>query len=54
VLRLLSEGHTTQEIAAALFISPRTASTHAMNILSKLEVSSRTAAVGLALRLGIV
>ena len=54
VLRLLAEGATTRQIAASLFISPRTASTHVTNILSKLGVTSRTAAVAYALRIGLV
>ncbi|MGI8485549.1 MAG: LuxR C-terminal-related transcriptional regulator, partial [Thermomicrobiales bacterium] len=54
VLRLLAEGETTRQIAASLFISPRTASTHVTNILSKLGVTSRTAAVAYALRIGLV
>jgi predicted ATPase/DNA-binding CsgD family transcriptional regulator len=54
VLRLLVEGKSTQEISDALFISPRTTTTHVANILGKLDVSSRTAAVAHALREGIV
>lgn len=54
VLRLLAEGETTRQIASSLCISPRTASTHVTNILSKLGVTSRTAAVAYALRIGLV
>lgn len=54
VLRLLLAGQSTREIAATLYISPRTASTHVTNILSKLGVTSRAAAVAHALRSGIV
>ncbi|HVL23413.1 MAG TPA: response regulator transcription factor, partial [Thermomicrobiales bacterium] len=54
VLRLLAQGRSTQEIADALFISPRTAGTHITNILGKLELTSRTAAVAHAMRTGIV
>ncbi len=50
VLRLLTEGRSDKEIAAALFISPRTASKHVAAILGKLGVESRTAAATLALR----
>jgi non-specific serine/threonine protein kinase len=48
VLRLLTEGKSNEEIGAALFISPRTASTHVANILGKLGVGSRAAAVAVA------
>ncbi|MEA2598866.1 MAG: hypothetical protein QOF01_5335, partial [Thermomicrobiales bacterium] len=53
VLRLLVEGRTNVEIAAALFISPRTASTHVANILGKFGVDSRAGAVSQAFRLGL-
>ncbi len=53
VLRLLVEGRTNVEIADALFISPRTASTHVANILGKLGVDSRAGAVSQAFRLGL-
>ena len=36
VLRLLVEGHTDREIAAALFVSPRTVGGHVSRILAKL------------------
>ncbi|MGB3306272.1 MAG: tetratricopeptide repeat protein [Thermomicrobiales bacterium] len=54
VLRLLVDGNSTREIAEHLFISPRTASTHVTNILGKLGVTSRTAAVAYAMRTGVV
>jgi non-specific serine/threonine protein kinase len=50
VLRLLVSGRSNQEIAEALFISRATARTHVANILSKLDVSSRTAAADVAHR----
>lgn len=50
VLALLAQGNSTTQIAEQLFVSPRTATTHINNILGKLGVSSRTAAVALALR----
>jgi predicted ATPase/DNA-binding CsgD family transcriptional regulator len=53
VLRLLAEGRSNAEIADALFISPRTASTHLVNIFAKLEVDSRASAVARAFQLGI-
>ena len=54
VLRLLVDGHTDREIAATLFISPRTAQNHVANIFAKLDVSTRTAAVATALQTGLV
>jgi DNA-binding CsgD family transcriptional regulator len=50
VLDLLAEGRSNREIAAALFISPKTASVHVSNILGKLGASSRTEAAAIARR----
>jgi DNA-binding CsgD family transcriptional regulator len=54
VLRLVAVGQTDQEIAAALFISHATARTHTRNILAKLDVSSRAAAVAYGLHNGLI
>jgi DNA-binding CsgD family transcriptional regulator len=53
VLRLVASGQSNRDIAAALFISPKTASVHVSNILAKLGAATRTeaAAKALALRL---
>jgi DNA-binding NarL/FixJ family response regulator len=40
VLRLVAAGCSNPEIAAELFISPRTASVHVSDILAKLQVAS--------------
>jgi DNA-binding NarL/FixJ family response regulator len=48
VLRLVAAGRTNREIAATLFISPKTASVHVSNILGKLGVASRTQAAARA------
>ncbi|HMH89786.1 MAG TPA: AAA family ATPase [Streptosporangiaceae bacterium] len=48
VLRLLAVGHSNREIAAELFIAPKTASVHVSNILGKLGASSRTEAAAIA------
>lgn len=53
VLRLVVEGRSNQEIAAELFISPRTATNHVVNIMNKLGVESRTAAATWAVRHGL-
>ncbi len=50
VLRLLADGRSDREIAAALFISPATATTHVRNLLAKLGVGSRMAAAAYAHR----
>jgi len=52
VLELLAEGHSNREIAAKLFIAPKTASVHVSNILGKLGASSRTEAAAIAYREG--
>jgi DNA-binding CsgD family transcriptional regulator/tetratricopeptide (TPR) repeat protein len=54
VLALVAAGHSNGQIAAALFISPKTASVHVSNILAKLGVSGRVAAAGIAHRLGLL
>jgi non-specific serine/threonine protein kinase len=54
VLRLMVAGRSNPEIAAALFVSPRTAQTHVGNILAKFGVESRTEAAAHAVRLGLV
>jgi DNA-binding NarL/FixJ family response regulator len=52
VLRLIAAGRTNAEIAQALFISPRTASTHASHILNKLGLESRAELIAFAHREG--
>jgi DNA-binding CsgD family transcriptional regulator len=54
VLQLLSDGASNQEIADKLFISRLTVKNHVTGILTKLNVSSRTAAVSYAHRHGLV
>jgi DNA-binding CsgD family transcriptional regulator len=53
VLRLVAAGRSNPQIATELFISPKTASVHVSNIISKLSVSSRVEAAALAHRLGL-
>ena len=53
VLRLLAQGLSDRDIAAALFISPRTASAHVSHLLAKLGVDSRSAAAAFAVRHGL-
>jgi NarL family two-component system response regulator LiaR len=54
VLALMVEGLNNTQIAGRLTVSPSTIKSHVSNILSKLGVSSRTEAVTLALRHGLV
>jgi predicted ATPase/DNA-binding CsgD family transcriptional regulator len=54
VLCLLAAGRSTDEIADALFISRRTATTHVGNLLGKLGVGTRAAAVAYAYQHGII
>ncbi len=54
VLALMVEGLDNTQIAGRLTVSSSTVKSHVSNILSKLGVSSRTEAVSLALRTGII
>jgi len=54
VLRLISDGLNNQAIAERLFISEHTVHRHVANTLTKLNVSSRSAAVAQAGRLGLL
>ena len=50
VLALVAAGHTNPQIAAALYISRKTAEHHVSNILTKLDVATRVEAATLAAR----
>jgi DNA-binding CsgD family transcriptional regulator/tetratricopeptide (TPR) repeat protein len=54
VLRLVAAGQSNREIAAALVISPKTASVHVSNILAKLGAATRTEAAVKAHELGVI
>jgi DNA-binding CsgD family transcriptional regulator len=54
VLALVAEGMTNREVAAALFLSPKTVSVHITNVLRKLDVTSRHDAARLASGLGLL
>ena len=54
VLRLVAAGLTNQAIAEKLFVSDHTVHRHLANILNKLSVSSRAAAVAQAARRGLL
>ena len=54
VLHLVARGETDQGIADQLYVSRRTINCHVANILAKLDVPSRTAAVMTAARIGLL
>jgi two-component system NarL family response regulator len=54
VLRLLANGNSNKEIASALEIAERTVKTHLGHLFEKLSVTSRTEAVRVATRRGLV
>jgi DNA-binding NarL/FixJ family response regulator len=54
VMALVAQGMRNKEVGAALGISEETAHVHIRNILSKLKVNDRSAAVTVALRRGII
>lgn len=54
VLSLLADGRTNDQMAAELFISPKTASVHVSRILAKLNASNRTEAAAIAHRNGLI
>jgi DNA-binding NarL/FixJ family response regulator len=54
ILTLIGSGWSNGEIAAALYISRKTASVHVSNILGKLGVVDRVEAGALAHRAGLV
>ncbi|NET30595.1 MAG: response regulator transcription factor [Cyanothece sp. SIO1E1] len=54
VLKLLVEGYSNPDIAAALYLSPNTVKTHVRGIMNKLAVDDRVQAAVVALRAGLV
>ncbi len=54
VLRLLAEGLSTQETATKMGVRPGTVKSHVSHILAKLGVPSRTQAVAMTYRLGLL
>ena len=54
VLQMVAEGRSTQEIATALGISPRTAETHRGNMTRKLGLKTQTDVIRYAIQHGII
>ncbi|MFN7983270.1 MAG: LuxR C-terminal-related transcriptional regulator [Vicinamibacterales bacterium] len=54
VLGLIAKGLSNQRIAGQLFISEHTVHRHIANVLAKLDVSSRSAAVARAIKQGVL
>jgi len=54
VVKLIAEGHTTEEIAELLVISKKTVERHRANILEKLEMRNRVELTRYAIRHGLV
>jgi len=54
VLALVASGRSNRDIAGQLFISAKTVSVHMSNVLAKLEAASRTEAVAVARRRGLL
>jgi DNA-binding NarL/FixJ family response regulator len=54
VLSLLALGYTNQQIAAMLFVSPRTVDTHRAHIMRKLKLETRAELVLYALANGLI
>ena len=54
MLTLVAEGLSNAEIARRLVVSTHTVHRHIANLMRKLEVNSRTAAVSRASKLGLI
>lgn len=54
VLRLMANGQPTKQIAAAIGTASSSVETHVKNIYRKLDVNSRAAALGVALKQGLL
>lgn len=54
VLRMLAEGMTTKDVAAKLYISPKTVENHRTNLMKKLGLQSTVELIRYAARLGLI
>ena len=53
VLSLIAEGHSTREIAAALWVTEETVKSHVARVLRRLHARTRAHAVAIAYREGL-
>ena len=54
LVKLIAEGHTSEEIAEMLTISKKTVENHRANILEKLQLRNRVELTRYAIRRGLV
>jgi DNA-binding NarL/FixJ family response regulator len=54
VLRLLARGHSTKQIAAELFVAPKTVDNHIQQIYARIGVSTRAGATLFAMEHDLV
>ena len=54
ILKLVAEGHTNNQIAERLIISPKTVDTHRTHVMDKLNLHSRAELVKYAMRRGLL
>jgi DNA-binding CsgD family transcriptional regulator len=54
VLEQIARGHSIEDIAADLFLSPHTVRTHIKNILRKMGARTRAHAVAMAIAEGLI
>jgi two-component system, NarL family, response regulator NreC len=54
ILQLAAQGRTNNEIAARLFISPRTVETHRTNLMRKLNLHSHSQLIQFAIQRGLI
>jgi DNA-binding NarL/FixJ family response regulator len=54
MLEFLALGHTNNDVAAAVFLSPETVKSHVRSAMRKLGARTRTHAVVIALETGLI
>jgi DNA-binding NarL/FixJ family response regulator len=54
IVKLIAEGHSTQQIAELLTISPKTVERHRANLLDKLDMRDRVQVTRYAIRAGLI